>query len=771
MHSKSARAVILPLCLNGRSLRNTAEPAIIYGLFLFILVFGLVFPVQTRGETVSDQIRQRVDTIMAKMTLEEKIGQMTLFSSSWGTTGPSIDSNFLEYVRQGRCGSIFNAYTASYTRYLQTIAVTQTRLKIPLLFGYDVIHGFRTIFPNPLAEACSWDLDAMTRSARIAAIEAAAEGIHWTFAPMVDIARDPRWGRVAEGAGEDVWWGCQVAKARVKGFQGDDLAAPDTILACAKHFAAYGAPQAGRDYNIVDMSERSLAETYLPTYKACVDAGVRTFMTSFNEIAGRPCTANHALLTDLLRKIWGFTGFIVTDYTAINELISHGVAADEADAGRLAVTAGVDMDMQGAVYLKNLARQVTNGEVPIGIIDDAVRRILTAKAELGLFDDPFRYCDEEREKRVAMAPEHLSEARAMAVRSMVLLKNDRGVLPFSKTLKSLAVIGPLADATTDLLGNWRGAGDGAKVVSIVQSIRERLGNSSVIVLHAKGCDVDGSDRTGFQAALTAAREADAVLLVLGEHENMSGEAASRADIDLPGMQNHLAALVTAAAAGKPVAVVLLNGRPLAISRLSETVPAILEAWFPGTMGGQAIADVLFGDANPSGKLVMTFPRCVGQIPISYDQKNTGRPMDPKNKYTSKYLDVPNTPLYPFGHGLSYTTFRYGLPRLSSREMRLGGEGVKIEVDVTNVGDRDGEEVVQFYIRDLVACITRPLSQMKGARKVAISRGATQTVSFTLKPADLAFPGPDLKPLIEPGEFDIMVGSSSASVQSVRLLLK
>lgn len=734
--------------------------------------FATVIPCRAGTNVATAQGKRHealVDALMKKMTLAEKIGQMTQFTASWATTGPTMDPNFMNHVKAGRCGSIFNAYTASYTRFMQQIAVEETRLKIPLIFGYDVVHGHRTIFPIPLGEACSWDLVAIERSARIAAIEAGAEGVHWTFAPMVDIARDPRWGRVSEGAGEDVWLGCRIAKARVHGFQGDDLSAPDTILACAKHFAAYGAPEAGRDYNIVDLSERSLAETYLPPYKACVDAGVRTFMTSFNEINGIPSTGNRKLLTDLLRWEWGFNGFVVTDYTAINELVPHGVAADNAEAGKLALNAGVDMDMQGSVFLDHLEKLLSEKKVTIEAIDLAVRRVLLAKAELGLFDDPYRYSDEAREKRLIMAPEHLEFARDLARKSMVLLKNDRGVLPLPKTLATLAVIGPLATATTDLLGNWRGAGQGEKVVSIVQAIREKLGSATRVLL-APGCSVGGDDRSGLAEALAAAREADAVLLVLGEHENMSGEAASRADIDLPGLQNHLASLITAACPGKPIAAVLLNGRPLAVSRLDETVPSILEAWFPGTMGGYAVADVIFGDAYPAGKLAMTFPRCVGQVPIHYTQKNTGRPMDPNNKYTSKYLDVPNTPLYAFGHGLSYTTFGYGPLTLSASEMKLDGE-IKASLEVTNTGTREGEEVVQLYVRDLVACVTRPLKQLRGFEKIWLRPGESRRLEFSLKADDLTFLGPDLKPMIEAGEFEVLVGSSSAVTTGKRFTLR
>lgn len=714
------------------------------------------------------QHQDLVENLLDKMTLAEKIGQMSQFTALWAETGPSIDQNFLQYVREGRCGSIFNAYTAAYTRSLQKVAVEETRLGIPLIFGLDVIHGHRTIFPIPLAEACSWDLELIEKSARIAAVEAAAEGVHWTFAPMVDIARDPRWGRVSEGAGEDVWLGCQIAAARVRGFQGDDLAAEDTVVACAKHFAAYGAAEAGRDYNSADISARTMVEVYLPPFKACVDAGVRTFMPAFNEIAGVPCTAGQTLFNDLLRGTWGFAGVVVSDYTAINELVQHGVAADNAQAGMLAATAGVDMDMQGGVFLQHLQALVAAGKVSLNIVDAAVRRILFLKAELGLFADPYRYCCEEREKRVVMAPEHLAAAQAMALASMVLLKNDADVLPFSKSLRSLAVIGPLGEANVDLLGNWFCAGDGKKVVSIAQAIREKLG-SEVRVIAVKGCEVEGEDPAQLEAACAAVEEADAVLLVLGERGDMSGEAAARVNIDLPGLQNQLVSLVAAAAKGKPLAAVLLNGRPLAVSHLAATVPAILEAWFPGTMGGQAIADVLFGDESPSGKLTMSFPRHVGQVPVYYAHKNTGRPISAE-KYTSKYLDCPNTPLFPFGHGLTYTTFVYGPVHLSCETMKWQGQ-ITASVNVTNTGHRAGYEVVQLYRRDVVACVTRPVKELKGFKKIWLEAGASCTVEFTLNAGDLTFPGPDFAPLVEPGDFAVFLGGSSATSNSARFTLQ
>ncbi len=709
----------------------------------------------------------RVEALLGRMTLDEKIGQMTLFTSTWAQTGPGMDPGYLDHIRSGKCGAVFNALTASYTRYLQTIAVRETRLGIPLLFGYDVIHGHRTIFPIPLAESCSWDLAAIERAARIAAIEAAAEGLHWTFAPMVDIARDPRWGRISEGAGEDTWLGCRIAEARVKGFQGDDLSRPDTIAACAKHFAAYGGAQAGRDYHTVDVSTRTLEEVYLPPFQACVRAGVRTFMTAFNEIAGIPCTGHRGLLTDLLRGRWGFTGLVVTDYTSINELVPHGFAADLAEAGRKAVLAGVDMDMQGGVFLDHLRRQVESGEVPLARIDEAVRAILRLKADLGLFDDPFRYCDETREKRVVFCARHQAEARAIARQSMVLLKNDGATLPFSPGLRSLAVIGPLAEAQVDLLGNWHGAGDGGKVVSILQAVRERVGPGCE-VRFAKGCEVDGKGRSGFRAALEAARGADAVLLVLGERETMSGEAASRTDLDLPGVQNDLAEAV--ARLGRPTAAVLLNGRPLTLTRLHAAVPAILEAWFPGSLGGRAIVDLVFGDAAPAGKLTVTFPRSVGQIPLYYNMKNTGRPVVGEEKYTSRYLDCPNTPLYPFGHGLTYTTFAYDALRVDPPAVDAG-KTVTVTVTVRNTGKRAGEEVVQCYLRDVAASVTRPVRELKGFRKIRLEPGESRMVDFLLGPGDLAFLREDGTWGAEPGEFRVFVGGSSADTLEGSFILR
>ncbi len=712
------------------------------------------------------EINHKIDALLAQMTLEEKVGQLTLFTSDWDVTGPTIRAGYKADIQSGRCGNIFNAHTAKYNRELQRIAVEETRLKIPLLFGYDVIHGYKTIFPIPLGETASWDLSAIETGARIAAIEATAAGLHWTFAPMVDLARDPRWGRIMEGAGEDHYLGSLAAAARVKGFQGDDISAPNTMLACVKHFAAYGAGQAGRDYHTVDMSERMLREQYLPPYKAAIDAGAYTVMTSFNEYDGVPASGSVFLLRDILRNEWGFKGFVVTDYTSINEMVPHGVVANDKDAGELALNAGVDMDMQGAVFYNYLDELLKEKRIDIAQIDEAVRNVLRTKYLLGLFEDPYRYSDESRQEQLLLAPAHREAARDVARKSIVLLKNEKNTLPLSKTLKTLAVIGPLADNQSELKGAWSGAGEDQHSVSLLTGIRNKLG-SSVRISHAKGCDFEGTDKSSFKAAIDLAKKSDAVVVAVGETAWMSGEAASRSSIGLPGMQSDLVKELIAT--GKPVIVVLMNGRPLAIPEIDAIAPAILETWFLGTEAGNAIADVLFGDYNPSGKLPVTFPRNEGQIPIHYNMKNTGRPMNPDNKYTSKYLDVPNTPLYPFGYGLSYTTFGYSDIRVS-KTVFTPREALNIRVTVTNSGPRDGEEVVQLYVRDLVGSVTRPVLELKGFQKIMLKAGESREVTFTLTANDLRFYDRQMNFTYEPGDFDIFVGTNSADTKSVRVKL-
>ncbi len=720
---------------------------------------------QSRWTTAAEE--KAIDALIAKMTLAEKVGQMTLFTSDWDQTGPTLREGYRDDIKSGKVGSIFNAHTADYNRELQRISVEETRLGIPLLFGYDVIHGYRTIFPIPLGETASWNPALAEETARIAAREAAAAGLHWTFAPMVDIARDPRWGRVMEGAGEDVYLGKMMAKARVKGFQGDDLADPLTLLACAKHFAAYGAAQAGRDYHTVDISERSLWETYLPPFKAALDAGVGSFMTSFNEVDGQPATGNYHLLTEILRDKWGFEGFVVTDYTSINEMVFHGVAANDADAGEMAAKAGVDMDMQGAVFYNSLGKQVESKAIDIKQVDQAVRHILRLKHALGLFEDPYRYSDTEREKTFIMTDENRARARAAARESMVLLKNDKQTLPLAKSIRNLVVVGPLADSKEDLMGAWHADGRADDCISVLTGIQAVVGEGTRLQ-HIKGVDIEGDDESGILEAVTAARSADAVIVVVGEKWIMSGEAASRTDITLPGKQAELIRQLHGT--GRPVVVVLLNGRPLALTNIVDNADAILEAWYPGTEGGPAVAEVLFGDHTPAGKLPMTFPRSVGQVPIYYNMKNTGRPFDANNKYTSKYLDESNEPLYPFGYGLSYTTFAYEKPTIDKETIGMD-DTFTVSVTVKNTGTRPGREVVQLYLHDKVGSVTRPVRELKGFQRVDLAAGASQMVQFKLSKEDLAFYRRDMTWGAEPGMFDIYVGGDSRAKGMVSVTLK
>jgi beta-glucosidase len=643
----------------------------------------------------------------------------------------------------------------------------ESRLGIPLLFAHDVIHGFRTVFPVPLAEAASWNPRAVERAARIAAVEAAAAGLHWTYAPMVDVARDPRWGRVVEGAGEDPFLGSVMAAARVRGFQGEDLARPDTLLATPKHFAAYGAAEGGRDYDVAEVSERTLREIYLPPFRAAVEAGAGAVMAAFNEVAGIPMHAHRRLLTDVLRGEWGFDGVVVSDFTGVQELIAHGVAATPAEAGVLALRAGVDVDMVSRIYLEHLPAAVRAGELPEAAVDEAVRRVLRAKQELGLFEDPYRYADPARERAVALAPEHLEAARGLARESIVLLRNQAGVLPLAKDLSRIAVVGALADSARAALGSWVGAGREEDAVSVLEGIRRAVSPGTEVV-YAPGAGPRGDDSSGFAAAVAAAERADAVVLVVGEDHDMSAEAASRASLDLPGVQLELAQRLHAT--GRPLVVVLMNGRPLAIPWLAEHAPAILEAWYLGVQMGPAVADVLFGDHNPSGKLPVTFPRTVGQVPIYYNHKPTGRPPDPDQKYTSKYLDVHWTPLYPFGHGLSYTTFGYGEPRLSRTAMGPA-DTLTVEVAVTNTGGRPGAEVVQLYLRDDHASVTRPVMDLRGFEKIELAPGESRTVSFRLGPEELSFYDQRMERVVEPGTFTVFVGGSSAETREARFTVE
>ncbi|HET8728817.1 MAG TPA: beta-glucosidase BglX, partial [Alphaproteobacteria bacterium] len=683
-------------------------------LMRFVLA-AFLFAAAASAESVTTAEQDAmIEDLIGRMTLDEKAGQLTLLSSDLAVTGPVATKDLNAAVAAGRVGAVFNAYGVKYTDELQQIAVEETRLGIPLLFGHDVVHGFRTIFPIPLAEAASWDLAAIEESARIAAREAAAAGVHWTFAPMVDVSRDPRWGRIAEGAGESPFLGARIAAARVRGFQGDDLAAPGSAAACVKHFAAYGAAAGGRDYNTTDVPERALRETYLPPFRAATEAGVACLMTAFNDLDGVPATANNHLLQDILRAEWGFEGLVVSDYTGIPELKVHGIAADDREAVRLAFTAGTDMDMQSGLYGRLLPDIVRQGKVPEASVDAAVRRVLRLKAALGLFADPYRHAGLEHERAMALAPEHLAAARAMARESMVLLKNDGGVLPLRKDPDVLAVLGPLADDGLAMLGPWHGAGRPEHVVTLIDGVRRAVAPGTKVLAATGGTALEAT-AAEIEQAVAVARRADAVILALGETGTMSGEAASRADIGLPGDQLALARAV--AATGKPVAAVLFNGRPLVLEGLAAAVPALLEAWLPGTTAGDAVADILFGDAAPSGKLPMSFPRSVGQIPVHHDHKPTGRPASEAH-YTSRYLDEFNDPLYPFGWGLSYTTFSVSAPRLSRPTIR-GGDRLQVTVDVTNIGDRPGTEVVQLYVRDLVGSVTRPVRELKGFRRVSL----------------------------------------------------
>ncbi|MDD6209535.1 MAG: beta-glucosidase BglX [Bacteroidales bacterium] len=711
-------------------------------------------------------IERRVDSVLSLMTLEEKIGQMNQVSANWDITGPVMSHDYEPYLKKGLVGSLFNVYTVEGVRKMQDMALSESRLKIPVLFGFDVIHGYRTIFPMSLGEACSWDLELMERTAHIAAVEAAASGINWTFAPMMDIARDARWGRVMEGAGEDTYLGSLIAKARINGFQGGEggknLGQINAVLACAKHFVAYGAAEAGRDYNTVIMGDRTLYEVYLPPFKAAKDAGVATYMAAFNEISGVPCTGSKELMTDILRDKWDFRGFVVTDYTGINELVPHGFAKDEKMAGEKAANAGIDMDMTGAVFIKHLKQSVEEGKVSEKTIDNAVRHILEMKFILGLFDDPYKYLDSQREKDSIMTPEFLQVAREAVQRSVVLLKNDNNLFPIDPAKRqTVALIGPMIKEQESLNGEWAGKGVRSESVTLYEGLVERYKNTPVNFIYAQGCDLTTDDQSKFAEAISAAQRADIILVAMGEDFNYSGEAASRSNIKLPGVQQDL--LKALKKTGKPIGLVLMNGRPLDLSWEDENINAIMEAWYPGTMAGHGLADVISGDYNPSGKLTMSFPRNVGQVPIYYNHKPTGRPVDPQNPYIdykSSYLDVPVTPLYPFGHGLSYTTFKIDGLKLDKSNLKKGGT-LTITANVTNTGNVDGEEVVQLYVRDIWASVTRPVKELKGFEKIALKKGESKQVSFTLSPEDLAFYNLDMKFEPEEGDFRLWVATSSA----------
>ncbi|MGE5127822.1 MAG: beta-glucosidase BglX [Betaproteobacteria bacterium] len=732
---------------------------------------------------VNPVTEKKIDALLAQMTLEEKVGQLNQYSSPFDVTGPAPSQGYqklaYDQIRQGLVGSMLNVTGAEATRKAQQLAVANSRLKIPMIFGYDVIHGYKTVFPVPLGEAASWDPAAVERSARVAATEAAAAGQHWTFAPMVDVARDARWGRIMEGSGEDPSLGAQLAGARVRGFQGKDLAALDTIAACAKHYAAYGFAEAGRDYNTVDISEQTLRNVVLPPFKAAADAGVATFMNSFNEIAGIPSTGNPHLQRDILKGEWGFAGFVVSDWGSIGEMIPHGFSADLAQAAQQAITAGSDMDMESRAYVGHLAGLVKSGKVDVKLVDDAVRRVLRVKFALGLFDDPYRYCDVARETAATLTPANLAAARDVARRSIVLLKND-GLLPLDKATGSIAVIGPLANDKDSPLGNWRGQGVANSAVSLVEGVKAAVSPGTKVV-YAEGAKLvtgprnfmappvyNTSDRSGFPAAVEAARSADVVLLALGEDAFQTGEGRSQAEIGLKGLQDELLRAVLEA--NRKVVVVLMSGRPLAIAHVAEAAPALLEAWLLGSESGHAIADVLFGDYNPSGKLPASFPRAVGQEPLYYGHKNTGRPGPEPGVTWSHYTDVPNDPLYPFGYGLSYTSFSYSEPKLSAAEIGRDGR-LQVSVTVTNSGKRAGAEICQLYVRDLVGSVTRPVKELKGFERVELSPGQSRDVTFTIQPADLAFYSARGRWEAEPGAFKVFVGGNSRDVKEASFTLR
>ncbi|RZJ70502.1 beta-glucosidase BglX [Flavobacterium sp.] len=746
-----------------------------------LLIFVGVSAQKRTWNDKSKTIDQRVDLLLKEMTLEEKVGQMNQYNGFWNVTGPAPKGGSAEKkyedLKKGRVGSMLNVRGVKEVKAVQKIAVEQTRLGIPLIIGFDVIHGYKTISPIPLAEAASFDLDAIRKSAAVAADEASAAGINWTFAPMIDISRDARWGRVMEGAGEDPFYGAKVAQARVKGFQGSDLSANNTIAACAKHFAGYGFAESGRDYNTVDIGNNTLYNVVLPPFQAASDAGARTFMNSFNILDGIPATGNKFLQRDILKGKWGFKGFVVSDWGSIGEMIAHGFAKDNIEAARIAAIAGSDMDMESNAYVDNLVKLVTDKKVELSVVDDAVKRILRVKFELGLFDDPYRYCDEKREKTIGQKANH-DAVLEMAKKSIVLLKNDGNLLPLKKSGQKIALIGALANDKNSPLGSWRIAADDNSAVSVLEGLKNYRGNELV---YEKGADVsvgqtafvnevniNTTDKSGFESAKNAAKSADVVVMVLGEIGFQSGESRSRTNLDLPGVQQEL--LEEIYKVNKNVVLVLNNGRPLILDWANANIPAIVEAWHLGSQAGNAIAQVLYGDYNPSGKLPMSFPRNVGQIPIYYNNYSTGRPDKTETVFWSHYSDVEKTPLFPFGFGLSYTKFAYSNLKLDKSDYKKG-ESVKVSVEVKNTGNFDGKEVVQLYIRDEIASLARPVKELKGFELVAIKKGESKTISFTLTEKELGFFGNDGNFVVEPGVFQVFVGTNSNETLEAKFELK
>ena len=742
--------------------------------------FGWMVLFTIHAHAQDARMKTYVDGLMKKMTLDEKIGQLNLITPGFGLpTGAVVSTDVEKKIKEGKVGGLFGVIGVDKIKQAQKLCIDNTRLKIPLLFGSDVIHGYKTTVPIPLGLAASWDMNIIEKSAREAAIEATADGLCWTFSPMVDIARDPRWGRIAEGAGEDPYLGSQIAKAMVKGYQGNDLSKNNTMMACVKHFALYGASEAGRDYNTTDMSRVRMYNEYLPPYKAAVEAGVGSVMSSFNEIDGIPATGNKWLLTDLLRNQWGFKGFVVSDYTSVNEMIAHGVG-DLQTVSSMSLRAGLDMDMVGEGFLTTLKKSLGEGKVTQKQIDDACRRILEAKYKLGLFDDPFRYISEDRMKQEVLSAERRRNARAIAAHTFVLLKNNNQALPLKKS-GTIALIGPLANDKSNMLGTWAVSGDPQMSIPVLDGMKN-VGGSGVNIIYAKGANI--SDDTLFAKkinvfgtrididkrspeemlteALNAVNQSDVIVAVVGEATEMSGEASSRTEITIPESQKLL--IKALSNTGKPLVLVVMTGRPLALPEETRLATSMIVTWHAGIEAGNAIADVLFGNYNPSGKLPATFPRNLGQVPIYYNHKNTGRPSAPNSpKFQSNYLDVPNTPLFPFGYGLSYTTFSYGDLSLSKTNPK-GNEKITASLTVTNTGKFDGEEVVQLYIRDVVGSITRPLKELKGFQKISLKAGESKTVSFSISPENLKFYNYNLKYDWEPGEFQIMIGGNSDDVK-------
>lgn len=728
-----------------------------------------------------------IDNLMSKMTLREKIGQLNLPVTGEIVTGEAKSSDVAGKIIRGEVGGLFNLKGVDKIREVQKIAVEKSRLKIPLIFGMDVIHGYETVFPIPLALSCSWDMEGIRRSASVAAQESSADGICWTFSPMVDISHEPRWGRMAEGSGEDPYLGARIAEAMVHGYQGDNLKANNTIMACVKHFALYGAPEAGRDYNTVDMSRLRMFNDYFPPYKAAVDAGAGSVMTSFNVVDGIPATGNKWLLDDVLRRQWGFDGFVVTDYTAIMEMTNHGLG-DLQQVSALALNAGTDMDMVADGYIGTLEKSLREGKVTMQEIDKACRRILEAKYKLGLFDDPYRYLDSKRAKKEIYTPEHRATARSLAAETFVLLKNEGHLLPLQKKGR-IALIGPLANTNANMPGTWSVAANFDRYKSLYQAMKEAVGDKAEVVC-AKGSNIMDNEQIEangsmfgrairdsrpagemISEAVSLARQSDVIVAAVGETSEMSGESSSRSDLTLPDAQRRL--LEALDKTGKPVVLVNFSGRPTVMTWESSRFPAILNVWFGGSEAGDAICDVLFGDKAPSGKLSFTMPKSVGQIPLYYNHLNTGRPLEKGKwftKFKSNYLDIDNDPLYPFGYGLSYTTFRYGEPRIDRTTMTADG-AVKVSVDVTNTGSCDGCEIVQLYIRDLVASISRPVEELKDFSRIHLAKGETKTVTFTITADKLKFYNSNLRLVCEPGEFEVMVGPNSRDVQTVKFTLE